>query len=180
MSKLEEIIETAESMIRERGYNGFSFREIADAVGVKSASVHYHFPTKGDLGAAVAHAYTEKFLFALGDPEAPTITPKKQIERYIETCRYAVVKQRKMCLCGMLGAEVAALPDEVARETEVFFKKNIEWLTKVYARMTNVGVTGALGRAHGAVATVEGAMILARTLKDQDAFEKAVKQIATS
>ncbi len=180
MSKLEEIIETAETMIRERGYNGFSFREIADVVGVKSASVHYHFPTKGDLGAVVARAYTEKFLLALGDPEVEKVTPKKLIERYIEACRYAVVTQRKMCLCGMLGAEVAVLPDEVARETKVFFEKNIAWLAKVYARMANVGAAGALGRAYGAMATVEGAMILARTLKDPDAFEKAVKQIATS
>ncbi len=180
MSKLEEIIETAESMIRERGYNGFSFREIADAVGVKSASVHYHFPTKGDLGAVVARAYTEKFLLALGDPEAVTHAPKKLIERYIEACRYAIAKQDKMCLCGMLGAEIAALPDDVARETRIFFEKNIEWLAKVYMRMTNVGAAGAQRRAYGAVATVEGAMILARTLKDPDAFDKAVKQIATS
>jgi len=180
MSKMDEIVDAAENMIRERGYNGFSFREIADAVGVKSASVHYHFPTKGDLGAVVAKTYTEKFIGSLGDPEAPTITPKKQIENYIDACRYAIVKQGKMCLCGMLGAEVAALPDEVARETKTFFEKNIEWLTKVYARMTGVGPAAALRRAHGAVATVEGAMILARTLKDDDAFEKAVKQIPTA
>ncbi len=178
MSKLQEIIDTAEGMIRERGYNGFSFREIADAVGVKSASVHYHFPTKGDLGVVVAKSYTEKFLGALGDPSGAT--PKKLIERYIEACRYAIIKQDKMCLCGMLGAEVAALPESVARETKIFFEKNIDWLTIVYARMANVGPAGAVARAHGGVATVEGAMILARTLNDADAFEKAVKQIPTT
>jgi TetR/AcrR family transcriptional repressor of nem operon len=180
MSKMDEILEAAESMIRERGYNGFSFREIADAVGVKSASVHYHFKTKGDLGAAVANTYTEKFIDSLGDPEAEGVTPKTLIEGYIDACRYAVVKQNKMCLCGMLGAEVAALPENVAHEARAFFEKNIDWLAKVYARMPGVDPTVALRRAHGAVATVEGAMIIARTLKDADAFESAVNLIPTA
>ena len=174
-SKPEEIMDVAEAMIRERGYNGFSFRDIADAVKIKSASVHYHFATKGDLGAAVAKAYTERFLNALGDPEEGP--PKALIQRYIDACRTAIVKQDKMCLCGMLGAEVAALPENVVRETRIFFEENVDWLAKVYGRRANVGRAGALRKAYGAVATVEGAMILARTLDDMSAFEGAVKAI---
>lgn len=174
-SKPEEIMDAAEAMIRERGYNGFSFRDIAEAVNIKSASVHYHFATKGELGAAVAKAYTERFLGALGDAEQGS--PKALIEGYIDACRTAIVKQDKMCLCGMLGAEIAALPDNVVRETRIFFEKNVEWLAAVYGRKANVGRAGALRKAYGAVATVEGAMILARTLDDMTAFENAVKAV---
>lgn len=180
MSKYDAIIDAAEAMIRERGYNGFSFRDVADAVGVKSASVHYHFATKGDLGAAVAKAYTVKFLNALGDPLEDAVSPRMLIERYIDACRHAIVKQDKMCLCGMLGAEVAALPPNVARETKSFFEDNVEWLTKVYMRMPKVGKSVARRRALGAVATAEGAMIVARALKDLDAFENATKFIPTA
>ena len=54
------ILDVAERRIRAHGYNGFSFREIADEIGIKSASVHYHFPTKADLAAAVAKRYRER------------------------------------------------------------------------------------------------------------------------
>ncbi|MFT5578547.1 MAG: TetR/AcrR family transcriptional repressor of nem operon, partial [Paraglaciecola psychrophila] len=68
LSTKEELLKVAQLKVRSGGYNSFSFRELAAEVGIKSASVHYHFPTKSDLGAAVAHQYTDEFLKALGDP----------------------------------------------------------------------------------------------------------------
>jgi AcrR family transcriptional regulator len=53
------IMDTAQAMVQAKGYNALSFRELAKAVGIKSASIHYYFPTKGDLGAALARRYTE-------------------------------------------------------------------------------------------------------------------------
>ena len=60
------ILETTEEMVRQGGYNSFSFRNIASVVGIKSSSVHYYFNTKEDLGVAVTKFYTDKFLNALG------------------------------------------------------------------------------------------------------------------
>ena len=65
MSKKDDLLKVAEVKVRQGGYNNFSFREIANEVGIKSASVHYHFPTKADLGAELAHQYTDAFLSAL-------------------------------------------------------------------------------------------------------------------
>ena len=65
-SKVDEILDVAEALVQTRGYNGFSFRDVAAAVGVKSSSVHYHFPTKADLGATLARRYRERFLDKLG------------------------------------------------------------------------------------------------------------------
>ena len=69
--KAEEILDAAETMARTGGYHGFSFREIAKQVGIKAASVHYHFPGKDDLGAAVTRRYTDRFLAALGARMSP-------------------------------------------------------------------------------------------------------------
>jgi TetR/AcrR family transcriptional repressor of nem operon len=52
----------AEAHIRDRGYAGFSFRDLATEVGIKGASVHHHFPTKAKLAAAAAHRYAKRFL----------------------------------------------------------------------------------------------------------------------
>ena len=83
MSKAVEILDAAETMIQSQGYNGFSFREIADQVGIKSASVHYHFPTKADLGAAVARRYTDRFLDQLPPAGTPGLSIKDALQALI-------------------------------------------------------------------------------------------------
>ena len=80
-SKAEQILDAAEKMARIGGYHGFSFREIAKDVGIKAASVHYHFPGKQDLGAAIAKRYTERFLESLGAPDDPGAAPTELLQR---------------------------------------------------------------------------------------------------
>ena len=64
----EQILDAAEKRARMAGYHGFSFRDVAEDVGIKSSSVHYHFPTKGDLCEALARRYTVRAADRLGDP----------------------------------------------------------------------------------------------------------------
>jgi TetR/AcrR family transcriptional repressor of nem operon len=125
MSKKEELLKAAQLKVRSGGYNNFSFRELATEVGIKSASVHYHFPTKSDLGAALAHQYTDDFLTALGDPNELYAAGKNPINVYINLFRNALVQDKKMCLCGLLGAESDSLPEKVRYETKLFFERNI-------------------------------------------------------
>ena len=112
-TKAQEILDSAERLVRRRGYNGFSFRDLATEVGIKSASVHYHFPTKADLGAAVAHRYADRFINALGDPNDPLAAPHALLEGYVDAFRRALVMDRQMCLCGRWpgGAREAGADD---------------------------------------------------------------------
>ena len=173
---VENIKDVAESCIRSKGYNSFSFREIATAVGIKSASVHYHFPTKGDLGAAVVKRYTERFLSALGDPDDLSIKPEQLLQRYIEAFRNALIKDQKLCLCGMLGAETASLPEGVVRETQRFFKENIKWLTVVFSR-NNDDIDKAKNNAVYLLSSLEAAMMISNTLGDVAALDNAITVI---
>jgi TetR/AcrR family transcriptional repressor of nem operon len=175
----ERIKYLAEGYIRNRGYNSFSFREIADEIGIKSASVHYHFPTKGDLAAAVARRYSERFFEQLGDPQDSTVVPKILIQRYIGAFRHALVKERKVCLCGMLGAEAESLPEPVLEETQRFFQTNLHWLTTVWSRYLNKTRTepAVQNRAAHMLAALQGALIVARTLDDVSVFERAIESL---
>ncbi len=76
-----------------------------------------------------------------------------------------------MCLCGMLGAEITALPAPVAAAAKQFFERNVEWLTVLYRR-AGVDATGETPRVYAlrTIATLEGALIVARTLGDHSAF----------
>jgi TetR/AcrR family transcriptional repressor of nem operon len=153
------ILDAAEERIRRAGYSGFSFREIAADVGVKSASVHYHFPTKERLAAAVARRYTDRFFeavdhrLALGDDT---------VQAWRQVFRGALHRDGKMCLCGALGATSQDLASEVRDEVKRFFLLGIERLVK-----------GGLSRdtALHVLATLEGAMLTANVLDDPSMFE---------
>lgn len=169
MSKRDELILAAQLKVRSGGYSNFSFRELASEVGIKSASVHYHFPTKEDLGAELAKQYTDQFIANLGDPNKQTTASQDPIQTYIQQFRNALVEDKKMCLCGLLGAESDALPEKVRAETKRFFERNIEWLERAY--MAKDPSAQAKADALRTVALLEGAMLVSKTLDDNQAFE---------
>ncbi|MBQ4833809.1 TetR/AcrR family transcriptional regulator [Pseudoalteromonas sp. MMG010] len=174
MSKKEALLKAAESKVRIGGYGNFSFRELANEVGIKSASVHYHFPTKADLGAALAHQYTNSFLAALGDPVAIKASGKNPIEVYSQLFRSALITDNKMCLCGLLGAESDSLPEQVRTEVKRFFNQNLAWLCSAHAE------NGDKNPAQSAIATVsilEGAMMISKSLDDNSYFEQVTQTL---
>ena len=171
--KEDKILQVAEAMVREGGYNNFSFRDIAKAVGIKSSSVHYHFPTKADLGAALARSYADKFMEQLGDPKQLILGGQDPIGKYVEAFRKALLKDRRMCLCGLLGAEIDGLPSEVVKETRAFFERNIEWLIKAY--QLKGFKKQARSKAVQTLSILEGAMMISKVLGNAEAFEQSTK-----
>ncbi|MBO9451849.1 TetR/AcrR family transcriptional regulator [Tropicibacter sp. R16_0] len=163
------ILDIAERMARQGGYNSFSFRDIAGEIGIKAASVHYHFANKEALGAAIAERYTENFLAALGGPE--DAVPDEMIQRYVAAYRSALLDDGLMCLCGMFGAEISDLPALVAAKTRMFFERNMDWLSSVYVAK-GLDAANARVKAGALIAQLEGAMILARSLGDMALFDQ--------
>lgn len=153
------ILDAAERRIRSGGYSGFSFRDVAADVGVKASSVHYHFPAKEKLAAAVAKRYTDRFMAAV-DAEIDRGTGA--IEAWKRTFFTALRRDGRMCLCGTLAATSHDLPEEVRMEVKRFFLLGIEKLE-----------AAGLGReeAFHALATLEGAMLIANVLENPSIFE---------
>lgn len=176
-TRANEILDAAERFARTVGYNGFSFRDIAAEIGIKSASVHYHFPTKADLGAAVAARYTERFFLTLGDPEDPETTAGEKLARYRGLFRHALVADRQMCLCGMLGAEAASLPPALASEVAGFFDRNLDWLARVVTSAGGYSKGDARRRAMTILAALEGALMLARSLERDHIFDQVARAV---
>ena len=172
MTKKEALLKAAEDKVRLGGYSNFSFRELANEVGIKSASVHYHFPTKADLGAELAHQYTDTFLAALGDPMTIHAQGKNPINVYNQLFRSALVTDDKMCLCGLLGAQSESLPDKVRLEVKRFFNENLAWLRAAHT------ANGATDPNHAAIVTIsllEGAMMISKALNDHSYFESVTR-----
>ena len=173
--KEKAILNVTQDMVRQGGYNGFSFRNIAAAVGIKSSSVHYHFATKEDLAAAVARNYTDDFLLSLGEPVALKQQGKNPVGVYIEAFRGAVAEDKGMCLCGMLAAESDVIPESVAHETREFFRRNIEWLESAF--IENGIKNDPHKHAVSTLCILEGAMIACNIMGEISLFDIAASAI---
>lgn len=171
----EMIMSAARTRVQARGYNALSFRDLAKDVGVKSASIHYHFPTKGDLAAALARRYTEDGVAYLEDLLATNADPRTCIDGYTNIFRAALVNDNRMCLCGIMAAERADLPTDVRIEIDRFTDANVQWLARVLSLSASDGVALEIeSRALAVFSAVEGAQLVARGRGDIDVFDKSI------
>ena len=112
----EEVLDLAETLIQTRGYSAFSYQDIADALGIRKASIHYHFPSKTDLGLAVVDRYAERFGAALDAIAADTKQSSlAMLDHYAAPYLELAKTPDKVCLCGALAGEMMALPPSCAR-----------------------------------------------------------------
>src|SRR5438045_166348 len=120
------ILDVAEQLVQTRGYNGFSYADIAAELGVTKASLHYHFPSKAALGCALIERYQATFGAALEaiDQQAPK--PREKLRQYVELYD-SVLRNDRMCLCGMLAAEYTTLPGPMQAGLKGFFDANERW-----------------------------------------------------
>lgn len=165
----EKLLVAAEKRARSGGYHGFSFRDLASDVGVKSASVHYHFPTKADLGEALARRYAETVGAHLG--EGAAVAPEAAIARVVGVFRKAFTVDKTMCLCGLFGAERDVLPPQVAARVRDFFAMLMDYLAASFGEDWRGPPPAAI------VAQLEGALILARNFEDPTLFDEAIRPL---
>ena len=163
MDTREQIMAAARRMVQARGYNALSFRDLAASVGVKSASVHYHFPTKGDLAAELARRYTADGVAYLEQLLATEADWRALLRRYTAIFRAALEDGNRMCLCGIMSAENEDLPPEVRLEVDSFTAANQQWLARLL-EAHRPGTTAAMAqqRAMAIFAALEGAQLVAR------------------
>lgn len=165
-SMRHRILDAAEARARRGGYNAFSFRELATDVGVKSSSIHYHFPTKPKLAEALALRYADRAREHLGDPEL--LSADEAFDRVTSLFRDALIRDDRMCLCGLFGAERDMLPPSVNAAVSSFFRLVLDYLQTAFRGEASHGTPEAV------LARLEGALILARSLHDHLIFEKAI------
>jgi TetR/AcrR family transcriptional repressor of nem operon len=170
--KKQEVMTAARLMVQARGYNALSFRDLAEAVGVKSSSIHYYFPTKGDLGAALAREYTDEFLAYLNGLLEQSLDWRTCVARYADVFRDTLLRENRMCMAGILSAERPDLAPEVRVEVERFTASIVDWLARVLAigkpKMESAAVKAW---ALAVFSAVEGAQLVARGCDDVTVFD---------
>jgi TetR/AcrR family transcriptional repressor of nem operon len=174
------VLDVAEQLVQTRGYNGFSYADIAARLGVTKASLHYHFPSKAQLGRALIERYQIVFDAALSAIDRQSADPRDRLRRYAALYE-SVLNNERMCLCGMLAAEYATLPVPMQKGLTSFFDANERWLTMVLERGLRTGVLqfsdSANERARVLLGALEGAMLVARSYGDPRRFHAAAEQM---
>jgi TetR/AcrR family transcriptional regulator, transcriptional repressor for nem operon len=159
------IMDAAERRIQLGGFGGFSFREIAADVGIKSASVHYHFPTKDDLAAAVLRRWTEHTSEVVDEELKKDPDPVRAWTRAFRGTAYS---DAHMCPCTVLGAASQHLPEQVAKEVKSFFKMCQKKLVAAGLSPTD---------AAKLLSTITGALVVANALGDTAEYDRATRDL---
>jgi TetR/AcrR family transcriptional repressor of nem operon len=170
------ILDAAERLLQVRGYNGFSYADIASELGVTTAALHYHFASKAELGEAVIVRYAARFVDALAAVDRGSADATKRLRGYVAIYT-DVLRHGRMCLCGMLAADFQTLPAPMRDAVLGFFDSNENWLTWVLKGGAEDGVLSFTGPAEETarviVSSLEGAMLIARPYDDVARFETA-------
>ena len=183
MNTRDSILTSAQHLVQQRGYNGFSYADIADEVGIRKASLHHHFPTKTDLGLALIERYAADFDIALQSIDAAKIKADTKLWRYVGLYR-ATLEADRMCLCGMLATEALTLDAALLPKLRQFFERNTEWLAAVLSagrddsRFQFSG--NAADHARAFQAALQGALMMARASGEAADFDRTVKLISKS
>ena len=175
-----QILDSAQEMIQTRGYNGFSYADVSAEVGLRKASIHYHYPSKTDLCLALVTRY-----------RAEAEGKRAWIDGYAEGADhklllYAHVKRDmlrdggKICLCGALTLDLLTLPESVHTAVRAYFVESEAWLAGVLSEGRAAGVMHFDGsaeiQAQALQSALAGAMLMARAHQDVDRYCAAAHQ----
>ncbi|WP_421741703.1 TetR/AcrR family transcriptional regulator [Cellulomonas sp.] len=174
------ILDVAERLVQTRGFNGFSYADVASELGIAKPSLHYHFATKADLGEALIRRYAERFAVALTSIAERPDDARRKLDAYVALYT-DVLRDQRMCLCGMLAAEYPTLPAPMRAAVTTFFDDNEAWLERVLDDGREQGALRLTGPSDEAariiVGGLEGAMLVARSHGDPARFETAAGRL---
>jgi len=173
------IIDVMAKLIQTRGYSAVSYQDISDAIGIRKASIHYHFPAKADLGVAVIQKYSESLMAPLDVADKdPSTTPYDKLDIYFAAYQGFKGDDKRVCLCGTLAGEYYALPEVMQAEVNRFFQAQQAWLSELFKDGKNSGVFKLPGTPEQTARlyfdALQGALLSKRAIGDDAQIDDVV------
>lgn len=176
------VLDVAQRLIQQRGYNGFSYRDIADEVGIRAPTIHYYFPGKSDLAAALVDRYATGIAELCASLTKSEPKAWKRLARYFAATRDAMLVKNQLCLCGVLAMEANSLPDNVRGAVERFFDSSRKWMADQLREAKARGEVDFAGSAEDVasmiLSTLQGGLLLSRAAMSPAPYDSAVKQVS--
>ncbi|KRF04853.1 hypothetical protein ASG89_21380 [Paenibacillus sp. Soil766] len=179
----ELILDTAQAIVQQYGFNGFSYSHIAEKVGIRNASIHYYFPNKEDLGEALIKRYLRNFQQFVAGIDAEIPNNLEKLRKFI-LLYSGPVQDYCACLSVMLSTDLATLSGKVQVGLSQFFTANLAWLERVLdegRREGQLSFEGAADvQAHQFLAALQGAQLLSRSFHDISKYEKITEGLISA
>lgn len=176
----QQILDIAQRLVQTRGFNAFSYADIANTLNVSKASLHYHFASKAKLGVRLIERYEDEFGRLLDGIDLGGGSATLKLQRYALVYAHVLADQR-MCLCGMLAAEFETLPKAMQAALDSFFALNERWLVNVLDEGRDAGTLHFEGPASEAaqyiISSLEGSMMMARSHGGMARFDAATRRL---
>ncbi len=173
------ILDLAESLLQDKGFNGFSYAHIASELGVKNAAIHYHFPSKEDLGCAIVQRYRDRFQLWVNNARVKDLSPQEKLDWFFNIYANMRADHGKVCIAGALETEFNSIPDALRQQTESLTGELLSWLASTLEEGRDAGVFQFNGqpvdKAALILSSVQGALQMARAL-GTDKFYAVVAQ----
>lgn len=165
------LLDEAQDLAQSIGLNAFSYRDLSERLGIKTASIHYHFPKKEDLSFALIERYRERFSAIRDELDKESDDPKKQLKLYVDVCLGVMEDGLRICLCGMFATDFLTLPDKTRNEVKQFILENESWLETVLKRGKRLKQFDFNGSARSMARSIfgllEGVIIVSHCFPDQ-------------
>ena len=177
------ILDAAQGLIQRGGANAMSYQHISDAIGIRKASIHHHFPTKEELIEAVIERYTAYFLGIVDGIVESKREPAAKLREYAGLFEATLCegKQDKACLFGMLGAELSTLGSPSVAGVRRFYRENEARLARLLEEGRGKGAfrfTGDVKLVAGMIfALLEGGALVARAEGGSKRLHAIVEQM---
>lgn len=173
------IMDLAESFLQERGFNGFSYAHIAKELDVKNAAIHYHFPSKEVLVAAVIQRYRDRFKLWINNSRIKDLSPQEKLDWFFSIYTDTRADNGKVCLAGSLETEFNSLPDSLREQTQALTLELLTWLQATLQEGREAGVLHFGGepgdKAALILSSLQGGLQIARALGNSK-FRAVVQQ----
>ncbi|OGT63964.1 MAG: hypothetical protein A3I13_05075 [Gammaproteobacteria bacterium RIFCSPLOWO2_02_FULL_47_50] len=178
---MQRIMAVAQELVQSRGYNAFSFHDIARKLGIKSASIHYYFPAKSDLGKSLIQHYRQNFINELNQIDTMSNSTMDKLKSFTQLFLNTLESDNRMCLCGMFASDITTMPEEIQEEVRSFFTECEAWLTVTLRAGQQSGEIVISNQpeniARFIFASLEGAMLSARTFADTERFKSIMNRV---
>lgn len=174
------ILNLAEQLLLSRGFNAFSYQHIAKELGMKPAAIHYHYPTKEDLGAAIIQRKRKRLQKWRGLPRLTELSAREQLEALFEVYLEHLRSEQRVCLFGSLAAEFRTIPEVMQEQLRLLTLELSEFLASVLEAGRVAGTIVFRGqptaKAAQVLTTLAGALQMAR-VHDERQFYLIFEQL---
>ncbi len=180
-----QILDAAQELIQRFGANAISYQHISEAVGIRKASIHYHFPTKEHLLEALIARYSQCFFQLVDDILTTETDVPTKLRRYMQLFEATLLEgpHDKACPCGMLGAELATLGSAAAAQIRAFYAENEQRLACLLKQGQSEGSLRFTGDPQIVAvlifALLEGALLIVRAKGEVAQFRAITEQLLT-